>query len=326
MRPSDRKLAIQEVSPRDGFQIEAAFIPTEKKIAYIDRLSQTGLAKIEVTSFSSPAASPQLRDAEQVLERIDRVAGVEYTALVPNVRGYVRSSASRLDEINVVMSASETHNRANLRMSREDSLQQFEEIARLALDRVKINASLSTAFGCPFEGRLDDAVVLELVGRIVATGISGLSLCDTTGMANPLQVESLCRSVRDRWPKLRVTAHFHNTRGMGLANVLAALEVEVERFDASLGGLGGCPYAPGATGNICTEDLVHMLIAIGYDTGVKLNLLLQIAAELPALVNHDVPGQVVKAGPWTRRYAAPAGSTGACAQASQGIFGVSGLC
>jgi hydroxymethylglutaryl-CoA lyase len=164
---------------------------------------------------------------------------------------------------------------------------------------------LSTTFGCPFEGEVPESRVFDLVERFVVMGVSGVSLCDTTGMANPAQVEALCRAVKGRWPRVQFTAHLHNTRAMGLANALAAIEAGINRFDASLGGLGGCPYAPGASGNICTEDLVHMLEAIGYETGVDLEELIAIARELPAMVGHDVPGQVVKAGPSTRRYRAP---------------------
>jgi hydroxymethylglutaryl-CoA lyase len=297
---------MQEVSPRDGLQIEPIFVPTEQKIALINRLSQTGLAKIEVTSFSSPKAVPALADAEAVLNGINRVAGVEYSVLVPNVRGAERALACQIDEINLVMSASETHNQANLRMTCEQSLAQFADIVTIAQSKtVPVNVSLSTTFGCPFEGEVLEARVFALIERFAAIGITGVSLCDTTGMANPAQVERLARAARTRWLDIRFTGHFHNTRAMGLTNVLAALEAGIDRFDASLGGLGGCPYAPGASGNVCTEDVVHMLENIGYDTGVDLKALLEIAEALPSVVGHDVPGQVVKAGPSSRRYPTP---------------------
>lgn len=306
MSQADRqRVFIQEVAVRDGFQIEPRFVPTDRKIALIDRLSRCGIAKIEVTSFSSPKAIPMLADAESVLRGIQRVPGVEYAALVPNLRGCERALSCNVDEINLVMSASESHNRANLGMGYEDSLAQFAKIVPVGQGHAAINASLSTAFGCPFEGNVTAARVLELVRRFVALGIGRVSLCDTTGMANPTQVEQIFAAVLREWPSLQVTAHFHNTRGMGLANAVAALRVGVRHFDASLGGLGGCPFAPGATGNVCTEDLVHMFDSMGFDTGVDLNKLLDVAAELPALVGHDVPGQVLKAGPWTRRYPLP---------------------
>lgn len=300
-----KKLYIQEVSVRDGFQIEPRFVPTEQKIELINALSRTGLAKIEVTSFTSPKAIPNLADAEAVMSQIDRVAGVVYAVLVPNVRGCERALACGVDEINLFMSASPTHNLANLRMTQEQSIAQFEQVVRYAEGRAAINASLSTAFGCPFDGEVPERLVLDLVQRYLDMGITAVSLCDTTGMANPAQVQRLCSQVRERWPDLVLTAHFHDTRAMGLANVLAALRAGIDRFDASLGGLGGCPFAPGASGNVCTEDMVHMLEAMGYDTGVNLEQLIEISRLLPDLVGHDVPGQVAKAGPYTRRYPVP---------------------
>jgi hydroxymethylglutaryl-CoA lyase len=317
MQPShSRRLFIQEVSPRDGFQIESQIIPTAEKIAYIDRLSRTGLAKIEVTAFVSPAAVPSLADAQAVLRGIARVPGVEYTALVPNMRGCERALAERLDEINFVMSASESHNHANLRMTRAESLAQLQAIVDRVHGELAVGASVSTAFGCPFEGDVPPPRVLEIVDRMVAMGIGRVSLCDTTGIANPAQVEQLFRAVTSAWPRVQLTAHFHNTRGMGLANALAALQAGVDRFDASLGGLGGCPFAPGATGNVCTEDLVHMFQAMGYDTGIDLAALLAVSADLPGLVGHEVPGQVVKAGVSSRRYPLPPPKQGATPRSS----------
>ncbi len=308
--PRGERLYIQEVSVRDGFQIEPAFVPTDVKVALIDRLSATGLAKIEVSSFTSPKAIPMLADAAEVFARIRRVPGVEYTALVPNVRGCERALAADVDEINVVMSSSDAHNLANLRMTSEQSLAVFAEIVEAAKgSRVAINGSLSTALGCPFEGDVPVERVLRYAGRCLDDlGMRGISIADTTGMANPAQVEALFAEVVKRWPQAQVTAHFHDTRGMGLANALAALDAGVVRFDASLAGLGGCPYAPGASGNVTTEDLVHMLDAMGYDTGVDLDLLLAAARSMPGIVGHDVPGQVMKAGPSTTRHPRPAPS------------------
>ncbi|QGZ30566.1 hydroxymethylglutaryl-CoA lyase [Stutzerimonas stutzeri] len=301
-----KRLYIQDVATRDGFQIEPNFIPTEDKIALIDRLSETGLAKIEVTSFTSPKAIPNLRDAEEVMRGIRRVPGVEYTVLVPNVKGCERALACGVDEINLVMSASDTHGMANLRMTPEQSLVQFREIIEATRSSgVFVNASLSTTFGCPFEGEVPERRVHELVQRLLEIGVQGITLCDTTGMADPAQVERICHEAIARWPEAVFTAHFHNTRGMGLANALAALNAGIDRFDASLGGLGGCPYAPGASGNICTEDLVHMFQRMGMDTGVDLDKLLECAARLPELVGHDVPGAVLKAGKSDRRYPKP---------------------
>jgi hydroxymethylglutaryl-CoA lyase len=302
-----QRLYIQEVVPRDGFQMESRFVPTERKVELIDALSRCGLAKIEATSFTSPKAIPALADAERVMREVERVDGVEYTVLVPNLRGAERALECRVDEFNLVMSASESHNAANLRMNCEQSMTQFARIVEFVAGRAHINASLSTAFGCPFEGEVPVPRIADIVQRFVDLGISRVSLCDTTGMAHPAQVQALCGMARARWPSVEFTAHFHNTRGMGLANVIAALDAGIVRFDASLGGLGGCPFAPGASGNICTEDLVHMLGAMGYDTGVDLDELLQCAAMLSKLVGHDVPGQVLKAGKSSRRHALPHG-------------------
>lgn len=305
MTPNQTRLHIQEVSVRDGFQIEPIFVPTDTKVDLINALSRTGLAKIEVTSFTSPKAIPALADAEEVLARIERVSGVEYTALVPNVRGAWRALKTRLDEFNLVMSASETHGFANLRMTPEQSLEQFAEIANVVDGKVALCASISTAFGCPFDGEVPAERVLDIVQQIVDMGIARVTLCDTTGIANPRQVHELCGRVRERWPNIEVTAHFHNTRGMGLANAVAALQAGITRFDASIAGLGGCPFAPGASGNVCTEDMVHMFEAMGFDTGVDLEGLIACSRRIPQIVQHEVPGQVVKAGISTRRYPAP---------------------
>ena len=291
------RLYIQEVATRDGFQNEARFIETDDKVALIDRLSACGFAKIEVTSFTSPRAIPALRDAEAVMHRIERRPGVVYTVLVPNVRGAERALSCDVDEVNLVMSVSESHNRANLRMSREESFAQLRDVIEVVSStRVAINVSLSTAFGCPMEGDVAEDEVLRSVSRFAALGVHGVTLCDTTGMAYPNQVRQLAQRARDEFAGLETTLHFHNTRGMALANTLAALDAGIDRFDASLGGLGGCPYAPGATGNVCTEELVHMLELNGYDTGVDLTQVLQAAAHLPGLIGHDVPSQLLKAG------------------------------
>lgn len=308
--PYPERIEINEVGPRDGLQIEKRFVPTEDKIRWIDALSQTGLARIEATSFTSPKAIPNLRDAAEVVNGIQRREGVEITVLVPNFKGVERALACDVDEINLVMSASESHGLANLRMTPEQSLAQFAAIldavrAHSRAQHVFVNASLSTTFGCPFEGIVPQARALDLISRLVELGIAGITLCDTTGMANPAQVKALCEAAIARWPEIAFTLHVHNTRGMGLANALAAWQAGITRFDAALGGLGGCPFAPGATGNVCTEDLVHMFEAMGVETGVDLDALLEVAVTLPELVGHDVPGQVVKAGKWDRRYAMP---------------------
>jgi hydroxymethylglutaryl-CoA lyase len=297
-----KRLYINEVVTRDGFQIEPIFIPTVDKVELINRLSKCGFAKIEATSFTSPKAIPMLRDADEVMGRIQRIQGVEYTVLVPNLRGAERAVEARADELNLVMSVSESHNNANLKMSRQQSFTQLSQVIK-AMDliaaerRPQINVSLSTSFGCPIEGDVAQNEVLDWCSRYSDLGIRGITLCDTTGMAYPSQVSAMTDAFSSKFSGTQLTMHFHNTRGMGLANVLAAVQQDVIRFDGSLGGLGGCPYAPGATGNICTEDTVHMLALMGFDTGIDEEALLETARSLPALLGHDVPSQLIKAGP-----------------------------
>ena len=299
------RIFFNEVVTRDGFQIESSFVPTDDKVKLINELSECGYAKIEVTSFTSPKAIPMLRDAEEVMGRIVRFPGVEYTVLVPNLRGAERAFESMADEFNLVMSASETHNLANLRMTREKSFAGLAEVIRYVNGKIPINVSLSTSFGCPMEGEVPQKVVEEFVHRFSDLGVRGVTICDTTGMANPIQVARMSDSLRKKFDRLQLTMHFHNTRGMGLANVLAAVQGGIIRFDGSLGGLGGCPYAPGASGNICSEDAIHMLDAMGYETGMDIVRLVNLARELPTIVGHPVPGQVAKAGCTDELHPAP---------------------
>ena len=300
-----KRIYFNEVATRDGFQIEPGFIPTDDKIALVDALSECGYAKIEVTSFTSPKAIPMLRDAEEVMGRIRRVPGVEYTVLVPNLRGAERALESRADELNLVMSVSETHNLANLRMPREKSFAALTDVVRHVDGRTPINISLSCSFGCPMEGDVPQEEVLRWSERFAGLGVRGLTICDTTGMAHPAQVSRMVEALQQRFAELQLTLHFHNTRGMGLANVLAAVQGGIERFDGSLGGLGGCPYAPGASGNVTSEDAIHMLDAMGYDTGMNIPKLLNLARQMSQIVGHDVPGQVAKAGRISDLHPAP---------------------
>ncbi len=300
------RIFFNEVATRDGFQIEPTFIPTDTKVALVDALSDCGYAKIEVTSFTSPKAIPMLRDAEEVMGRIRRVPGVEYTVLVPNLRGAERALESEADELNLVMSTSETHNLANLRMGREKSFASLADVIRHVGGRTPINVSLSTCFGCPMEGDVPQHEVLRFARRFADLGVRGLTICDTTGMAHPAQVARMVEALNREFATLQLTLHFHNTRGMGLANVLAGVQGGIMRFDGSLGGLGGCPYAPGASGNISSEDAIHMLDAMGYDTGIDLPRLLAVAQAMAGIVGHDVPGQVAKAGAISKLHPAPA--------------------
>ena len=300
------RIFFNEVATRDGFQIEPLFIPTDTKVDLINALSECGYAKIEVTSFVSPKAIPMLRDADEVMGRISRVPGVEYTVLVPNQRGAERALEARADELNLVMSLSETHNLANLRMPMANSFKALSEVIKHVAGKTPINVSLSCSFGCPMEGDVAQATVLDYAGRFADLGVRGVTACDTTGMAHPAQVSRMVEALQQRLNNLQLTLHFHNTRGMGLANVLAAVQGGITRFDGSLGGLGGCPYAPGASGNICSEDAIHMLDAMGYDTGMDLTKLLNVARQMAQIVGHDVPGQVAKAGRIHDLHPAPA--------------------
>lgn len=292
-----RRIFLQEVGTRDGLQMESVFVPTAEKIALVDALAEAGLAKIEVTAFVSPKAIPALRDAEDVMTGISRRHGVVYSALVPNLRGAERAMDCGTDELNLVMSATESHNVANLRMTREQSFAGLAVVAeRCASARFAVNISLSCAFGCPMEGDVPPEGVLDWCRRFVEAGATGITLCDTTGMAYPTQVASLAKAFRTRWPETELTMHFHDTRGLGIANILAAIDAGVDRFDAALGGIGGCPYAPGASGNVCTETVVHALELMDFDTGVDLDRLLAVSRRLPGLVGHDTPSAIVKAG------------------------------
>ncbi len=302
-----KRTYLQEVVTRDGFQSLDRFVPTAAKIALINELGRAGLAKIEATSFVSAEAIPNLRDADEVMAGIIRQPGVEYTVLVPNRRGAERALPHKPDELNLVMSASETHNLMNLRMTREQSFRQLVEIVRFAgSTRVAINISLSTCFGCPVEGRVEEDTVLGFIARFRDLGVRGITIADTTGMANPAQVEQLTGRALALASETQFTLHFHNTRGMGLANVCAGLRAGAVRFDASLGGLGGCPYAPGATGNICTEDAAHMLQLMGYQTGVDLGRLIAASCRLPEITGSATPGQLAKAGTVSDLHPAPA--------------------
>ena len=298
-----QRLYIQEVVTRDGFQAESSFIPSADKIALINRLSQAGYAKIEVTSFTSPKAIPMLADAQEVMRKIDRVPGVEYTVLIPNLKGAERALEVGVDEFNLVMSVSEIHNQSNLRMTRADSATALGDVIRIAHDaKVAVNVSLSTSFGCPMSGMTPLSELMHWIDHFANEGVRGISICDTTGMANPQHVKEVCEQAQSKYPAMEWTLHFHNTRGMGLANALAAVEVGINRFDSSLGGLGGCPYAPGATGNVCTEELVHMFDLMGYNTNINLDLLLECSAQLRDLVGRALPSQLLLAGKVDRIY------------------------
>ena len=302
------RVAICEVGTRDGFQIEPEFIPTELKIEVVDRLSATGMPRIEVTSFVSAKAVPMLRDAEAVMAGIHRRPGTRYSALVPNDKGAVRAVDAGVDDIHTVVSASESHNLANVNMTIAESLARLEATAQVARRAGKpVYAGISCSFGCPFEGEVPVARLESVVRRLVDLGAKGIGLADTTGMANPAQVGRVLEHLMPRFPGVEWTLHTHDTRAMAIPNILAAMEMGVGHFDASIGGLGGCPFAPGASGNVCTEDLVHCLAAMGVETGIDLDALIETSKRVQEIVGRVLPGQIVKAGAWTRRYPMPDG-------------------
>ena len=303
-----KRVTICEVGTRDGFQIEPDFIPTERKIEVVNRLSATGMPRIEVTSFVSPKAVPQLRDAEEVMAKITRRPGTRYSALVPNDKGAVRAVDAGVDDIHTVVSASESHNLANVNMSIAESITKLKATAEVAHRGSKpVYAGISCSFGCPFEGDVPVAQLESVVARLVDLGAKGIGLADTTGMANPVQVSRVLERLVPRFPGIEWTLHTHDTRAMAIPNILAAMEAGVTNFDGSIGGLGGCPFAPGASGNVCTEDLIHCLHAMGVETGVNLDALIETSRRVQEIVGRALPGQIVKAGKWDRRYPLPDG-------------------
>jgi hydroxymethylglutaryl-CoA lyase len=294
------RISVREVGPRDGLQNEDP-VPTAAKVELINRLSATGVRRIEAVSFVRPDAIPQMADADEVWHEIERVPEIRYSALVPNLRGAARALDSGFTEIEAVVSASDTHNRKNVNRSTEQSLDDIASIIEQAHARgVTSQVIVSTAWGCPYEGDVPVERVVRVAGRAVADGADSISFGDTTGMATPGRVRRLVGEFRSAYPDVPLNLHFHNTRGTGLANVLAALELGVADFDASVGGLGGCPYAPGATGNIATEELIHMVEDMGVDTGIDLDAMIDAAADAERIIGRQLPSQVLRAGPRTR--------------------------
>ncbi len=302
------RVTICEVGTRDGFQIEPAFIPTGEKVEVVDLLSAAGVPRIEVTSFVHPKAVPQLRDAEEVMARIRRRPGTRYAALVPNDKGASRAVDAGVDAIHTVVSASESHNLANVNMTVAESLAKLRGVMEIAARaRVPVQAGISTSFGCPFEGEVPLARLSWVVRELVDMGARAIGVADTTGMANPRQVTRTLEHLIAQFPGVEWTLHTHDTRAMAIPNILAAMEMGVTNLDASIGGLGGCPFAPGASGNVCSEDLVHCLHAMGIETGIDLGTLIAVARRVQEIVGRALPGQIVKAGTFDRRYPLPDG-------------------
>jgi hydroxymethylglutaryl-CoA lyase len=297
-------VSVREVGPRDGLQNEAP-VSTDAKVELLDALSNTGVRRIEAVSFVHPRAIPQMADADEVWRRITRHGDVRYSALVPNLRGAQRALDAGFREIEVVVSASDTHNRKNINRSTEESLDDIAElVANAHAAGVKVQVIVATAWGCPYEGDVPTERVVAAASRAIRDGADAISFGDTTGMATPGRVTRLIGELRSAHPDAPLNLHFHNTRGAGLANVMAALQLGVADFDSSVGGLGGCPYAPGASGNVATEELIHLVEDMGVDTGINLDAMIEAAATAERIVGRTLPSQVLRAGPRTRTTAA----------------------
>ena len=300
-----KRVTIVEVGPRDGFQNEKQFIPTDRKIEIINALGRTGLRVIQATSFVHPKAVPNLADAEEVMRRIDRAPGVLYTVLAPNAKGVQRAMAFQPAKINLMMSVSESHNRANGNRTIEESLRDFEALVPMILEAgVKPVGGMACTFGCPFEGKISIVQIMRVVDRYIAMGIKEAGLSDTIGSANPKLVYDVTSRMLDRYPQLQWHTHFHNTRDLALANILAAMQAGITEFDSSIGGLGGCPYAPNASGNISTEDLVNMMNEIEVETGIDLDALLAVSEMVKKAIPHPLNSAMSQAGkPWVLKEA-----------------------
>jgi len=299
--PYPDRVLVTEVGTRDGFQALDAFVPTATKIEFLNGFVRAGVKRLEASSFVSPRTVPQLADAAEVVAGVDRSTGARVACLVPNARGAERAAAAGVDEMVLLVSASESHNRTNVNRSIAESLDGFPAIVDIArANGVAVHGAIATAFGCPFEGEVDPERVAGIAARMGALGVASVSLGDTTGMATPPVTTRVVEAIRRGSPGTEITLHFHNTRGVGLANVMNGLALGVASYEAAVGGLGGCPFAPGATGNVCTEDLVYLLHELGIETGIDLEALIAIARRVEAVLDRPLPGQVMKAGPRLR--------------------------
>ncbi len=299
------KVTVVEVGPRDGLQNERAVVPTADKIAFVDKLSAAGLPVIEVSAFVSPKWVPRMADAGAVFAGIARRPGVRYTALVPNLAGLDRALAAGVAEVAIFAASTETFSRRNINQGIDESLATYAQVCEKArAQRIRVRGYLSTAFGCPYEGRVAPATVAELAARLIDLGVFEVAVSDTIGVAHPGQVPVVLEAVFARVPPERVALHFHDTRGTALANVLAALPLGIRTFDASAGGLGGCPYAPGAAGNLATDDLIYMLDGMGIETGVSLAALEEATAFIATRIDHPLPSRYAQA---ARATTSPAG-------------------
>jgi hydroxymethylglutaryl-CoA lyase len=289
-------MTVYEVGPRDGLQNEAVLIPTPQKIAFIDRLSAAGLSVIEVSAFVSPKWVPQMADAADVFAGITRRAGTRYAALVPNIKGLERAIAAGVTDVGIFAAASESFSRKNINQTIDESFANYAEVVAAARQaNLRVRGYLSTSFGCPFEGDVPIDRVVTLTQRLLELGVYEVAVSDTIGIAHPGQVRKVLKALTAAVPVARVALHFHDTRGTALANVLAALDFGVETFDSSAGGLGGCPYAPGAQGNLATEDLLYMLQGLGLKTGVSLDAVYEASTAIAPALDHPLPSRYVQA-------------------------------
>ncbi len=291
------EITIVEVGTRDGMQIEKEFIATDQKIKIVDMITNAGIQRVEVTSFVSPKHVPQLSDAKEVMENIKRKDGIEFEALVPNTIGMERALECNLDRISLFVSSSETFNNKNLRASRSEMIKKSKEVSKIAIENnIKVRGAVVTAFGCPYEGKIPFDSLEWVVKEYIDMGCDEICLADTVGMSNPIHVKDITEKLRNIAPDANYSLHFHNTRGLGLANVYAGLEIGITTFDSSIGGLGGCPFAPKATGNISTEDTVNMLHEMGYNTNINLKKIIESVSYLEKILSRQLPGQLLHAG------------------------------
>ncbi|MEM9407649.1 MAG: hydroxymethylglutaryl-CoA lyase [Acidobacteriota bacterium] len=297
-------VSVIEVGPRDGFQMEELFIPTELKVEAIERLADAGLRAVEAVSFAHPRVIPQMRDAGEVLERVNRRSDVEYTALVPNLRGAERALAAGVDGLHFVVCASETYNQRNVGMSVDESVADLVRIARTVDGKVPLAVTMAVTFGCPFEGQLPEDVLVELAARLVDAGADHLGLADTAGLGDPMLVRRVVSQVQQRLPATPLRMHLHDTRGLGIANALTAMELGVGTFDTALGGLGGCPVMKGASGNVSTEDFVNLCDEMGLETGVDVAGVAAVSRLLQSFLGRELPSKVLRSGTRDELYAA----------------------
>ena len=292
-----KKVTICEVGPRDGLQNEDKVLSLEEKIEIINAISDAGYKVIEVGSFMSPKAVPQMASTDEVFKGITKKEGVEYRALIANLKGVERAIACGCKKVKLNVSASKAHNLANLNMTPEESVAKFKDIVELAAENgLEISGSISMPFGSPWEHKIPVEDVKDIVKAYLNVGINEISLSDASGMAVPNQVYELCSKLKEEFPQVKWILHFHNTRGVGNANILAGLQAGITWFDTSFGGLGGCPFVPGAAGNVISEDVVHMLHEMGIETDVDLDRAINIANRMREIVGHDLPGYILKAG------------------------------